>query len=76
MQTQDLQDLADRANAAIGDEATIFDNDARGRAVRRLINLQEDLFWTVQMGEDEVAVAQAQDFLRAECWEIIDEFEI
>lgn len=76
METQiDLQDLADRANAAIGEEATIFDNDARGRMLRELISLQEDLFWTVQMESSEVELAQAQDWLRATCWEIIETFE-
>jgi hypothetical protein len=76
MQTQtDLQDLVDRADAAIGEDATIFDNDARGRALRELITLREDLFWSVQMGEDDAVIEQDREFLRAACWEIIEQFE-
>lgn len=74
MQTTDLQELSDLAEAAIGEETTIFHDDARGRALRELIGRREDLFWTVQMGGSEVELAQAQDWLRATCREIIDEF--
>jgi hypothetical protein len=70
----DLQALYDRANAALGEDASYFDSNPRGTDLRRLMNAAEELFWTVHMDGSEDEIAEAQRVLTTFANEILAKY--